>query len=73
MNGTRESFLSLDLFSLTCTFKNIFMVVLRGGQLPHRPPPMDPPLTRGQVVAMVRGQMYVGPNVRLCVSELAEP
>jgi len=29
MNGIRESFLSLDLFSLT--FRNIFLVLFRGG------------------------------------------
>jgi len=41
MNGTEESFLSLDLFSVG--FKNIFLVLLRG-RSPPSPPPMDPPL-----------------------------
>jgi len=36
MKGTRKSFLSLDLFSLT--FKNSFLTVLGGGgDRPHRP------------------------------------
>jgi len=38
MNGTGESFLSLDLFSVG--FKNIFLVLLRG-----RSPPSPPPWT----------------------------
>jgi len=40
MNGTGESFLSLDLFSVG--FKNILLVLLRGRSPPS--PPMDPPL-----------------------------
>jgi len=39
-NGLRESFLSLDLFSLT--YKNIFLALIRGRSLP--PPAMDLPL-----------------------------
>jgi len=39
-NGIRESFLSLDLFSLT--LENIFLTLLRGRSPPS--PPMDPSL-----------------------------
>ena len=45
--GIRESFMSLDLFSLT--FKNIFLALLRGrGAIALSPPPptVDPPLLR---------------------------
>jgi len=39
MNGTRESFLSLDLFSLTCTFKNILWSFYGGGAITPSPSP----------------------------------
>jgi len=42
MNGIRESFLSLDLFSLT--FRNIFLVLFRGGGGGCPRAAMDPPL-----------------------------
>jgi len=58
-NGTRERFLSLDLFSHT--FKNIFLAPFRRerGRLPPPRPPMDPPLVDEGCRSQWRRQDFV--------------